>query len=108
MRSIYEATDCHMAFAIRAGAAPVDATQANAPHIRKAYKTVNLGTLYGQEARASAGRLGIAIPEAEKLLADHAPYFQTFWRWSDCMVQGAFDNAMIKNTLRVAQQGAIP
>jgi hypothetical protein len=95
MRAIYEADDCHMAFAIRAGAAPAGATKKTHPDVRKRYKTVNLGTLYGQTAYGIARRLGVSYLEADKLLADHRSLFPTFWSWSDRMVQGSIDRGWI-------------
>lgn len=95
MRAIYETDDCHMAFAIRAGAAPAGASKKTHPGVRKPYKTVNLGVIYGQSAYGIADRLGIPHGEAEKMLADHRVLFPAFWRWSERMVQGAFDRGWI-------------
>jgi DNA polymerase-1 len=95
MRGIYEATDCHMAFAIRAGAAPPGATQVTHRDVRKRYKTVNLGVLYGQTAFGIAARLGINEREAEALLGDHRALFPGFWKWSERVVQDAFDQGRI-------------
>jgi DNA polymerase I-like protein with 3'-5' exonuclease and polymerase domains len=95
MRAIYEADDCHMAFAIRAGAAPAGATKRTHPGIRKVYKTVNLGMQYGQTAIGTAGRLGISIAEAETLVDAHKTLFSDFWRWSERTVQGAYDRDWI-------------
>ncbi|MBI3411318.1 MAG: hypothetical protein HY040_23535 [Planctomycetes bacterium] len=95
MRTVYEADDCHMALAIRAGAAPADATKKTHPDIRKRYKTVNLGTLYGQKAYGIARRLGISYQEAEQLLDDHRALFPNFWSWSERMVQGSIDRGWI-------------
>jgi DNA polymerase I-like protein with 3'-5' exonuclease and polymerase domains len=95
MRATYEVSDCHMEFAIRAGAAPAGATQETHPDIRKQYKTVNLGVLYGQTAFGIAGRLGIVHRDAEALLADHQALFPRYWEWSERIVQGAFDRGWI-------------
>jgi hypothetical protein len=95
MRAIYEASDCHMAFAERAGAVPAGATAETLREVRKRYKTVNLGVLYGQTAIGIAARLGITHPEAETLLADHRALFPKFWEWSERIVQGAFDRRWI-------------
>src|SRR5262245_24959931 len=65
MRAVYEDSDCHMAFAIRAGAAPVGASKRTHPLIRKQHKTVNLGVLFGQTAFGISARLGIPFSEAE-------------------------------------------
>jgi DNA polymerase I-like protein with 3'-5' exonuclease and polymerase domains len=95
MRAIYEATDCHMQFAIRAGAAPAGATKRTHGEVRKQYKTVNLGVLYGQTGFGMAARLGIAQQEAELLLADHRRLFPRYWEWSERIVQGSFDRGWI-------------
>jgi DNA polymerase I len=96
MRAIYNADDCHMAFAIRAGAAPAGATKRTHPDVRKSYKTVNLGMQYGQTAFGIANRLGISYAQAEILVAAHKELFSTFWPWSERTVQGAYDRGWIK------------
>src|SRR5262249_41710751 len=96
MRAVYEADDCHMAFAVRAGAAPVGATKKSHAGVRKQYKTVNLGMLYGQTAYGVAARLGIPYAEAEGLVAAHKELFPVFWSWSERTVQGAYDRGWIK------------
>ena len=95
MRAIYAASDCHMEFAIRAGAAPVGATKQTHGVVRKRYKNVNLGVLYGQTAFGIKARLGIAHREAEVLLADHQRLFPCYWKWSERIVQGSFDRGWI-------------
>lgn len=95
MREIYEADDCHMAFAISAGAAPVGATKTSHPKIRKRYKTVNLGVQYGQTEFGISSKLGIPLAEAEALLNVHRSQFSTFWNWSEDLVQGSFDRGWI-------------
>jgi DNA polymerase I len=95
MRAVYEAEDCHLAFAIRAGAAPAGATKKTHAEVRKRYKTVNLGVLYGQAAYGIAARLGISHREAAAVLDDHRALFPAFWRWSERMVQGTFDRGWI-------------
>ncbi|MBE7464259.1 MAG: hypothetical protein HS116_12340 [Planctomycetes bacterium] len=96
MREIYCASDCHMAAAIRAGAAPAGATKKTHPEARKRFKAVNLGTLYGQTAIGIAQRLGICHAEAEALLTAHRRMFPIYWSWSERMVQGAFDRGEIR------------
>jgi DNA polymerase-1 len=95
MQAVYEASDCHLAFAIRAGAAPADATKQSHPNVRKSYKTVNLGVQYGQTAFGISAKLGIPIQEAEALLTQHKELFATFWAWSERIVQGAIDRGQI-------------
>jgi hypothetical protein len=96
LRAIYDAEDCHMAFAIRAGAAPPGATKDSHPKVRKQYKTANLGVLYGQTAHGLVARLGISHAAAEAILADHRLLFPDFWRWSEGTVQAAYDRGWIK------------
>jgi len=97
MRMIYDTDDCHMAFAIRAGAAPPGATKRDDAYreVRKRYKTVNLGTLYGQTGNGIAARLGISRHVADQLLTDHQALFPTFWAWSERVVQGSYDRGFI-------------
>jgi DNA polymerase I-like protein with 3'-5' exonuclease and polymerase domains len=96
MRSVYQASDCHMEFAVRAGAAPAGAAKGTHPGVRKKYKTVNIGVLYGQTSYGIAARLGVSYQEAEAILHDHRALFPAFWRWSDRVVQGAYDRGWIK------------
>jgi DNA polymerase-1 len=95
IRAIYESSDCHMEFAIRAGAAPAGATKQTHKGIRDRYKNVNLGVLYGQTAYGIAARLGITEQDAEVLLTDHRRLFPRFWEWSETIVQGSFDRGWI-------------
>ncbi len=95
MRAVYEASDCHMAFAIRAGAAPANATAKTHSEIRKRFKVVNLGVIYGKTAYGIAHQLGISYREAENLLEDHRTMFPTYWAWSERIVQGSLDRGWI-------------
>ena len=95
MRETYESEDCHMAFAIRAGAAPHDATKTSHPVIRKRYKAVNLGVQYGQTEFGICRKLGIPLGEAKALLSEHRSLFSTFWDWSEDLVQGSYDRGWI-------------
>ena len=95
MRAIYETSDCHMAFAIRAGAAPLGATKKTHAAIRKRYKTVCLGVQYGQTAFGISSRLGITFQEAEVLLGEYRRLFPRFSDWSEGTVQGSFDRGRI-------------
>ena len=95
MRAVYEAVDCHMAFAIRAGAAPAFATKKTHPEIRKHFKTVNLGIQYGQTAHGVSARLGITFQEAVSIVDEHHRLFPIFWRWIERTVQRAFDTRQI-------------
>lgn len=96
MREIYEASDCHMAFAVRAGAAPSGATKESHREVRSRYKTVNLGVLYGQSEYGIADRLGITHREAAVMLEAHRELFPRFWKFSDKIVQGSYDRGWIR------------
>jgi DNA polymerase-1 len=95
MRKIYQAHDCHMDFAIRAGAAPPVGSKQTHGDVRKRFKTVNLGLLYGQTAYGIAQRLGVSLREAEHLVEEHRRLFSQFWQWSEMIVQGSFDRGWI-------------
>jgi DNA polymerase I-like protein with 3'-5' exonuclease and polymerase domains len=99
MKEMYRADDCHMEFAIRAGAAPKDATKATHREIRKQYKTVNLGVLFGQSAYGVSKRLGIPVKRAETIIADHKHLFPDFWCWSERVVETAFANGYMTTPL---------
>jgi DNA polymerase I-like protein with 3'-5' exonuclease and polymerase domains len=95
LKAVYSAGDCHMEFAIRAGAAPGGATKQSHSTVRKRYKTVNLGVLYGQTAFGISHRLGISQLDAERLLAEHKALFPRFWQWQEQLVQGSYDRGWI-------------
>ena len=82
MRRMYESEDAHMAFAIMAGAAPPGATKATHGKVRKVYKTVSLGVLYGLSEYGIAERLGVDREVARALLSTHQELFPTYWSWS--------------------------
>lgn len=96
LRAVYETEDAHLAFAIRAGAAPAGATKESHPEIRKRYKTVSLGVLYGQTAFGVSARLGIPVEAAQAILDQHRGLFPTFWAWSERVVQAAFDRRKMR------------
>jgi DNA polymerase I-like protein with 3'-5' exonuclease and polymerase domains len=95
MRKIYQAHDCHMDFTIRAGAAPPRGSKRTHGDVRKRFKTVNLGLLYGQTAYGIAQRLGVSLREAEDIVEEHRRLFPQFWQWSETIVQGSFDRGWI-------------
>jgi DNA polymerase I len=95
LRAVYEAPDCHMEFAVRAGAAPTGATKRTHANVRRLFKSVNLGVQYGQTPYGIAERLGVSHREAEALFADHRTLFPDFWRWSGSIVQAAYDRGQI-------------
>ena len=96
LRAVYETEDAHLAFAIRAGTAPAGATKESHPEIRKRYKTVSLGVLYGQTAFGVSARLGIPVEAAQAILDQHRGLFPTFWAWSERVVQAALDRRKMR------------
>ena len=96
MRAMYESADAHIAFAQLAGAAPPGATKDSHPLIRKQYKTVNLGCLYGQSEYGIAARLGIPRSRAQAMLVQHHDLFPVYWDWSERVVQAAYDRGEMR------------
>lgn len=96
MRAMYEANDPHIWFAVTAGAAPEGATKETHPGVRKIYKTIGLGTLYGLSAWGAAQRLGITVTEAEAILRRHRELFSRYWSWSENMVAAAYTRGEIR------------
>jgi DNA polymerase I-like protein with 3'-5' exonuclease and polymerase domains len=98
MQEVYLSGDAHMAFAIRSGAAPAGSTKDTNKEIgaiRKAYKTVNLGVLYGQTEYGISLRLGCPRRKAAQMIADHQNLFKVFWSWRERVVDTAFANGRI-------------
>jgi hypothetical protein len=95
MRGLVETDDPHMTFAVLGNAVPAGSTKETHPLIRKKYKTVNLGVLYGQTEFGISDRLGISIDEARDLLNQHRELFGDYWEWSRRIVQTAYDRGRI-------------
>jgi len=75
--------DPYLAFAVRAGLAPVGATKVSHGRIREACKACVLGVNYGMRAKSLAIRTGTHILDAERLLRALAAAFPVFTEWSD-------------------------
>jgi DNA polymerase I len=86
MMEDYQRSDFYLAFAIRAGLAPPDATKKSHANIRKVTKTVCLGVMFGQTAYGMAAKLGISCPQAAKILRAHKRLYHRFWAWSNAAV----------------------
>jgi DNA polymerase-1 len=86
MMEDYRRGDFYLAFAIRAGLAPPDATKESHADVRKVTKTVCLGVMFGQTAYGMAHKLGISCPQAAKLLRAHKRVYHRFWAWSNAAV----------------------
>lgn len=106
MMEMYQAEDPHMAFAEFAGAVPKGARKDDYPEIRKKYKTVGLGVLYGLTPEGTARKLGISTREAEELHRAHRRLFPIFWDWSERSVVAAMNNGHIRT--RVGWRSLVP
>jgi hypothetical protein len=95
MKEMYNSNDAHMWFAIEAGTAPPGATKETHGAIRKPYKTISLGILYGLTVYGAAMRLGISLEEARAIVEQHLGLFSTYWQWSERVVQAAYDRGSI-------------
>ncbi len=95
MQDAYLSSDPYLAFAMRAGAAPPNATKKSHEAIRDAFKTVVLGVGYGMSAFGLSAKLGVHLAEAEAMLEMHRRCYSTFWKWS----QGASDYAQLSGAI---------
>ena len=95
IREMYTSNDAYMWFAIMAGAAPSGATKETHPAIRNLYKRISLGVLYGLSAYGASHQLQISMDSAQAIIDQHREFFPTYWKWSERMVQSAFDHGSI-------------
>jgi DNA polymerase I-like protein with 3'-5' exonuclease and polymerase domains len=86
MRAGYASGDPHMAFAVKAGAAPPGATKATHGEVRRVYKAVNLAVNYGQTEYGIAEKTGMPVAKARSLLEQHQKVFAAYTAWSDAYV----------------------
>lgn len=85
MWAAYESGDPYLALAVKAGAAPNDATISTHSRVREQFKSCALGVQYGIGSETLA-RLGkISESEARHLISSHKISFPTFWRWSEAV-----------------------
>lgn len=91
----YQSGDSYMAFAIRAGAAPVGATKETHPSERATYKTAALAIQYGIGDEALGQNLGIPTTAARRLITAHQLAYPTYWSWRRAIV----DEVMCGGTL---------
>jgi DNA polymerase-1 len=83
--------DPYIAFGIRAGVLPPDATKGTHREARDMLKTCVLGLLYGMGEWTLAARIGRPTIVARELIRAHKDRYRKFWR----MVEGAVDCAML-------------
>jgi hypothetical protein len=95
MLDAYLDGDFYLATAKLAGAVPPDATKISHAKERHLFKTVCLGVQYGMGSRGLADRLGTSLFQARELLGMHRAVYPTFWRWSDSLIDNAYDASSI-------------
>ena len=89
MLDAYSSGDPYLTFAKQAGAAPSDATKASHAEIREQFKACTLAVQYGMGEESLARRIGQPTAYARQLLKRHHQTYQTFWSWSDGVVNYA-------------------
>ena len=95
-RKLYDSEDLYLACAIRAGAAPADATKYSHPIIRQAFKAAMLGIGYGMGHETLAAKIYAEVnskaaqevmtrheanQKAGEILAWHRREFSVMWRY---------------------------
>lgn len=83
MLAAYKTGDPYMAFAIKASAAPIDATASTHADVRELFKACVLGVQYGMGASTLARLTSLSEVAAQQLLSYHRSLFSGFWHWSD-------------------------
>jgi DNA polymerase I len=95
MRIAYESGDPYLALAVRAGAAPMNATIATHAQEREKFKSCTLGVQYGMGSETLARITLLPEAEARQLISQHKSAFPAFWRWSDVVEnQALFDRRL--------------
>lgn len=95
MMDAYTSGDPYLAFAKQAGAVPESATKKTHKTDRNQFKACVLAVQYGMGEVSLASRIGQPVSRARELLRLHRQTYQTFWNWSDSVV----DHAMLKGKL---------
>lgn len=85
MQQAYESGNPYLAFAQKIGAVPAGATKKTHPAEHELFKAVILGTQFQMGPNSLAYRLGVTVPTARHLLADHHRAYGQFWKWSDAV-----------------------
>jgi DNA polymerase I-like protein with 3'-5' exonuclease and polymerase domains len=79
------------------GFTPPEATKDTHPAVRKQFKTVVLGILYGLGTRALAARIGVSLFEAGEILARLRARFRTFEDFATKVTDYAGLNLKVSN-----------
>lgn len=89
MMQAYRSGDPYLAFAIQAGAVPVDATKVTHEAEREQFKACVLAVQYGMGEASLALRINQPVARARQLLELHRRTYRRFWQWSDSAVDEA-------------------
>ena len=99
MTDAYSSGDPYLMFAKQAGAIPPGASKASHPQERAIFKECALAVQYGMGAKALATRTGQTVREAKQLIELHRNIYQTFWAWSEGVLDFALLHGYLKTTL---------
>jgi hypothetical protein len=92
----YRTKDVHIAFAVRAGLAPAEATSESHRVLRDTIKPVSLGVSYGMSKYGAAAATGKSMLWAAEALAAHRHAYPVFRQWQDNTVaQAQFDQRIV-------------
>jgi hypothetical protein len=89
MQEAYLSGDPYITFAKQAGAVPATATKESHPNERDLFKQCVLATQYGMSAKGLAHKIEQPVADAQHLLDLHKRTYETFWKWSDNVVDYA-------------------
>jgi DNA polymerase-1 len=90
--------DAYIGMAKQLGFVPEDATKDSHPLVRKQFKTVTLGILYGLGPKTLAARIGVSLSEAAEILARLRARFRVFEAFTATVADYAGLNLAISNS----------
>jgi hypothetical protein len=92
----FKTGDVHLQFAIRAGLAPIWATERSHGPVRAAIKPISLGANYGMTKYGAAAATGKSLLWAADMLARHRQAYPVFTKWQqDLATQALFDERIV-------------
>jgi DNA polymerase-1 len=107
MKAVLDTADPYLAFAEMAGSIPkgtlerLGSKQAKRDYaeIRRQFKIVALGVLFGKTAHGIAKELKISEQQAEDLLQQHHEVFHVFWEWVDNCLADARSKGYVETVM---------
>jgi hypothetical protein len=91
--------DPYLRFAVRAGFAPVGATEQSHHKERDMSKRAMLGLIYGMGERTLAERLGVDVATAREIRAQFRRDYRTLWDWLEAVVRVAYGTRHLETQL---------